>query len=682
MKRQRSKAFDRPLKPRGGNPWALSLVLAIAMSWPNGISAQSFRRAGTEFAAVRTVTVPPGKPLSIVVTQFFHHGEIHEDGRNVAVVTAKGQKPVPSRVLQLGPGDYCRLAIQTVQGQNAYEVFYGGEPPTPDAVPAWTSQDGLLLETRQFRACNLNDFQAVREAFDAAKPIGADFVDAVQHSHNPTALSPAPFFSRYSGQLRIAAAATYGFMTSSQDCSFLLIDGQVVVAAPGMHGPVRHAVRGSRKDLHLAPGLHKFEYYHAVAGPSAMMVAAWEVNPPDSKPQPKAIPPELFNVQAIGREPAGPVSTRTEKVLPDFLISVSGSVPLPDNDVPLVGVQLFDVSPKGLTASGKREWDFGDGQTSAQANPSHVYLHPGLYTVKLSVRRSGRPLEIASRVYVDQPAMTDAAKAHKLDDYLKVLDQYDPATLDAAALRQMVLAYQWKADEVVAPPDGKPAAGTTADEPLTPAQIERRQAQAAARKAQSEKYLASAVAAGKAAFVGESAAKGDEDLLRLARLIGPLARENLGDSSLSGLIWLGASKRIAAAAAKAECLIQVADVALSDLATPEAAKAAKGYLDAATAQLGADAARPGPIASRLKRVWGDYFALTGDGKSARKAYAEAASLLDVQRTNAERTAWAGAHGRSTEQFIKTGELDRAAAQIRQWQDEFPADRITGYVTLL
>ena len=47
-----------------------------------------------------------------------------------------------------------------------------------------------------------------------------------------------------------------------------------------------------------------------------------------------------------------------------------------------------------------------------------------------------------------------------------------------------------------------------------------------------------------------------------------------------------------------------------------------------------------------------------------------------RRTNAERTAWAGAHGRSTEQFIRTGELDRAAAQIRQWQDEFPADRIT------
>ena len=44
-----------------------------------------------------------------------------------------------------------------------------------------------------------------------------------------------------------------------------------------------------------------------------MMVAAWVVNPADDKSQPKLIPAELFGVQAIGREPAGPPGTRTEK---------------------------------------------------------------------------------------------------------------------------------------------------------------------------------------------------------------------------------------------------------------------------------------------------------------------------------------------------------------------------------
>ena len=660
----------------------LALVLAVWLLGPAQAPAQTFRRAGTDFNAVRTVTVPPGKSYSIIVTQFFHHGELREDGRNLLVVAAKGQKPVPSRVLQVGPGDYCRVAFQTVQGQSVYEVYYGGEPPAADAVPAWTSQDGLLLETRQFSTCDLSDFQAVRAAFDKAKPIGADYVDAVQHAQNPCALTPAPFFSHYSGYLRISTQATYGFLTSSQDCSFLLIDDKVVVEARGIHGPAHQALRGTRKDLQLAPGLHKFDYYHAASGPNAIMVAAWEVNPPDIKPQPKAIPPEAFNVQAVGREPAGPPSMKGEKVAPDFLVSIAGSVPLPDNDVPLVGVQFADASPKSLTASAKREWDFGDGQTSPLPNPSHVYLHPGLYTVKLTIHRSGRPAEISNRVLVGPPKITDPAKVHKLEDYLPILSQYDPATLDAAGLRQLVLAYQWKADQLAAPPEKQPAPPGTIEEPPTPAQLEKLQAQAAAQKAEAQKYIAAAVAAGKVAFVSESAAKGDEDLVRLARLIGPMAREQLGDSSLAGMIWLGASKRITAPEAKAECLTHAADIAVNDLGTLDAAKAAKAYLDSATASLGAAGAKPGPVASRLQRVWGDYFALTGDGKSARKAYSQAESLLEARRTNAERTAWAGAHGRSTEQFIKSGDLDRAAAQIRQWQDEFPADKTIGYVTLL
>ena len=48
----------------------------------------------------------------------------------------------------------------------------------------------------------------------------------------------------------------------------------------------------------------------------------------------------------------------------------------------------------------------------------------------------------------------------------------------------MVLAYQWKAEQLVAPADDRPAGA--AEEPPTPAQLERRQAQAAARKAEAQ----------------------------------------------------------------------------------------------------------------------------------------------------------------------------------------------------
>ena len=85
--------------------------------------------------------------------------------------------------------------------------------------------------------------------------------------------------------------------------------------------------------------------------------------------------------------------------------------------------------------------------------------------------------------------------------------------------------------------------------------------------------------------------------------------------------------------------------------------------------------------ARLKRVWGDYGAMTGKGDEARKAY-HVAEEINASKALAERTAWQGAHSRSTEQFLKTRELDRAIAEIRAWQSDFPEEKVDGYVTYL
>jgi hypothetical protein len=224
---------------------ALTALIAVAMLSTDRVSAQSFRRGKTEFNAVRSVAVPAGKPFSTVVAEFFHHGEIRPDGRNV-VVAAQNKELVPFRILQLGPGDFCRLAFQAIKGQTEYDIFYGGEPPTERPL-AWTCRDGLLLETRQFKQCDFNSLDSVRNAFHAAAPIGADYVDAVFHGENPFNLKREPFLSRYSGYLELDKAGTYGFIASSQDCSFLLIDNKLVASAPGRHGPLYRAQRGSRR---------------------------------------------------------------------------------------------------------------------------------------------------------------------------------------------------------------------------------------------------------------------------------------------------------------------------------------------------------------------------------------------------------------------------------------------------
>jgi len=668
-------------------PLLFALALLFVGPLPGRLPAQTFRWGGTEFNALRKVDVPSDAKYSVVVTQFFHHGEIAPDGRNVVVLTQDG-KPVPTRVLQLGPGDYCRLAFETLAAQRHYEIYYGGDSPAEGEAPPWTNTAGLLLETRRYRECNLNSLESVRGAFESSERIGCDYVDNVQHSYNPLSLKPEPFLSYYSGYLHVPSVGTYGFLTSSQDCSFLLIDGKLVVDAPGRHAPARRAMPGTRKDVRLTAGAHKFEYYHAAAGPEALMVAAWEMAPKDPKPAPQPIPSEAFRSGAVGRVETQSLTTRTERIVPDFLVGIAGDVPLPDNEDALIGVKFLDTSPRALTLKSRIEWDFGDGQRAEVPDPVHVYLHPGVYAVSLTVHRGGKPFSMTNRVNIDRPVLTAKDKLHELEDYLPIISTYDPKALDARGLCQLVLAYQWKADKILADPE--PSEGEEDETPQTEPPPESGDATKArqqweARRLEAAKYVAAAVAAGKTPFLEEPAtgqsvdAARDAQLIRLARLVGPMARNQLGESRLAGQIWHGASRKISDDVLKSECEMEASDVALGDLINPSAAKA---LLEAATAHLGQNKDKEGPLASRLKRVWGDYHAISGDGDAARKAYLEAEAVLGDTRTHIERAAWQGAHSRSTEEFLRSGQWDRAAAQLHTWQNEFPADKIGGYLTLL
>jgi PKD repeat protein len=53
-------------------------------------------------------------------------------------------------------------------------------------------------------------------------------------------------------------------------------------------------------------------------------------------------------------------------------------------DAPLT-VDFTDTSTPGTSAITSWQWDFGDGETSTEANPSHVYNDPGTYSVSLTV---------------------------------------------------------------------------------------------------------------------------------------------------------------------------------------------------------------------------------------------------------------------------------------------------------
>jgi len=150
--------------------------------------------------------------------------------------------------------------------------------------------------------------------------------------------------------------------------------------------------------------------------------------------------------------------------------------------------------------------------------------------------RGTRPLEIVNRVYIDRPKVLKEENFHKLDDYLPILQTYDPQKLDAVALRQLVLAYQFKIDSILAP--SEPAEGEEAasdEQPQEGPESERASEKVArereAKRAEALQYVTAAVTAGQAPFLAErSAAQGDEDLIKLARLVSPMARDEMGGS--------------------------------------------------------------------------------------------------------------------------------------------------------
>jgi predicted negative regulator of RcsB-dependent stress response len=618
----------RPRVSRSARAWLILMALAAPCPADEPADPPFHRR----------VTAPSngGNPPAVLVTEFITHGALDPRGEHLAVLDGRRQ-PVPWRLLQVGPGDLCRLAIQTVPGQRAYRIEYG-PALTPGKPPDWTARPGLLLETRAWRDANLNDPGALRSAFEGATPIGSDYVPTVYHALNPFQPGPIPFLSRYSGPIQIPRPGKYAFFTSSQDASFLSIDGKPVVAAPGLHGPAHQARH--RGEVELTPGLHAFEYLHAAAGPDAMMVAAWQP-PGASKPEP--IPPEAFGAREVAHVPAAGPFYRSDRSLHDFALKILGEVELTTSGTPMVRVQFFNLVDGEPSANSRARWDFGDGQTSSQPHPVHVYLHPGTYKVTLSAQGEATGLTLASTVAIPRAAVfappPDQPPADQLSAYLSLMAGYDPEALDPAGFLQLVRAHDEAGDSARA------------------------------------LRLASAWIRSKRAGADEAV------LLTLARLACPRLRDHLGDPRAAVELWLAVAQAATSPAAQAEARIEAADLLTNDLLEPDPAGP---LLDAAASQLGTAAPAPDLLA-RLQGTRGDLLARRGERDAATAAYAESAqarTLADPNINLAQQQARRGAFTRSAEAFLRDRDLDRAIAELRAWNLAFPADKLDGALTYL
>jgi len=114
----------------------------------------------------------------------------------------------------------------------------------------------------------------------------------------------------------------------------------------------------------------------------------------------------------------GTVETR----LDDFSINIgSGSVPPSASfsyETDGLDDQTINFSNTSLNAN-EYEWDFGDGNTSAEINPSYTYASPGLYTVELTASNTLEEASFSADIIVAGPQAIFSSLANS-NNYLEI----------------------------------------------------------------------------------------------------------------------------------------------------------------------------------------------------------------------------------------------------------------------
>ncbi len=374
--------------------------------------------------------VPSG---DVGVLEFLSSDRLKEDLSDLRVVGASGT-PVAHRVLRRQPGDdLLRVAFTPRAGDRRYAVYLSNpraKPRTRGPREAKLTR-GLLLETFELPDGSPDNLRAMRDILRRAEasPFGSDYVPNIFHGHNMFGRSER-YVSRYTGTLLCPRSGRYLFATTSDDASFLLVDGKLVVQWPGWHGAVGDARH--RATVSLSSGAHEFEYLHAQNTDVAAAVAAWQ--PPGAK-KVVPIPPTAFGPVARGKF-AG-IERLGGKPAPHFEAEVVGECWYEGRHA--YRVRLMDRTG-GAPDARRIEWDFGDGLRGGGAQAEHIYLRDGVFTVTMTVKAGGRSEAVKNRVHVERIwAKQPWIKPDPTAASAKVVRGYDLSKLDGRSLESAAL---------------------------------------------------------------------------------------------------------------------------------------------------------------------------------------------------------------------------------------------------
>ncbi|HTL53117.1 MAG TPA: tetratricopeptide repeat protein [Planctomycetota bacterium] len=362
-------------------------------------------------AATQGVRVD-GVPIE-VAAGFFHGGKLKPNGADVRVHVYG--KLVPCVILQNGPGDFVRVGFPLEIATESADIYFGGKlfndkPHVPTG--------GLLLETRVITSGGCANWAEMQAMVKASKTsFGADYVPTVFQGGNLFGPSDR-YISLYSGLLIAPETGEYQIVTSSDDASFVQIDGNVVVEWPGYHGAIGNASHLAK--LNLSKGAHPFRYTHANTGGEGMAVAAWKT-PSGEKPVP--LPESAFCMAAVGSPEV--LETKAGALNAGFYVTFAGEAFDNNGTVyPKLHFHAYDAAH----CKDAVQWDFGDGLTGSGPEATHIYLASDTI-VTVRMRRTpagGAPQDAENKVRVSENwRMQTNRSVDKLSDYAADVATYN-----------------------------------------------------------------------------------------------------------------------------------------------------------------------------------------------------------------------------------------------------------------
>lgn len=604
----------------------LIAVLLVVLPAPVLVGARSvwwntkwkYRRTMQAYAT------PSGFPGSDVGwVSFTGGGQIKPDGSDIRVVANKNV--VPSKVLFVGPGEKVALAFRVIPNVPAYEIYFGNEEAA--APEDWRIQRGCLLETRKYNGGNPNNWKGMQDVLKRANVVmGRAFVDNVFLGHNPFGPS-VNNVNIYTGALICPKSGNYTFYTTSDDASFLLVNGKTVVQWPGWHGAVRDARHKGQVDL--KQGLHKLEYYHVQAGSSQYAVAAWQV-PGSGKIT--VIPKTSF--APVQRVQLRYYQTKSKRGgMADFWAQNVGEALLEGSGNYLIRMKFDNRTSAGVRASGRCEWDFGDGNVLRAISPEHVYFSRGTYTVRLWAGKKGNVFE--SKVVVDRDWWRGVLdrKIDNVEDYAAMIEKYNWAEMPSNDLRNAVVFFE--------------------------------------RLGKKDRVLEICTI-----LLDVARELSDDRRLEIARKAADLYRERGAFAEAARTLQLAAD-RADKDAVKAELLVRAGDIQYEDLRDAEAAM---GSFDEAVRN---HAAVGGKIIRRAYIGLGDATRMTLRQESEKaekeaRAFYEKALGVKYENSSLRRDQLlVAAASRAVEDYLRRNELDTAWSHLESWRLRAPPDILSG-----